>query len=99
LNRFETTGLITPLLASKTNSMISLRVPVYDPINLYALVGMVTKFQSPPKSPTKTNLALLLINCISVSTVLETLGEELYLISTTMYIIFRYVDDICREQT
>jgi hypothetical protein len=33
--------LITPLLANDINSVISLRVPVYDPINLYSLVGIL----------------------------------------------------------
>ena len=57
LNRFETTGFITPLFASETNSIKSLKLPVYDPINLYALVGIVTKpsRNSPPKSPTSTD--------------------------------------------
>ena len=40
---------------------------------------MVTRlnFSSPPKSPTNTNLALLLSNCISVSTVLEALTKSI----------------------
>src|ERR687895_624459 len=79
VNRFETSGLITPLLANDINSVISLIVPVYDPINLYALVGILTKlnFSSPPKSPTSTNLALFLRNCISVSTVFDALTKSI----------------------
>jgi hypothetical protein len=52
----------------KIHSIISVIVPVYHPIILYALVGMVTKasFNSPPKRPTSTSLALLLRNCVSV---------------------------------
>src|SRR5215212_63284 len=79
LNRFETSGLITPLLANETNSTISLSVPVYDPISLYALVGILTKlnFNSPPKNPTKTRFALLLRNWISDSTVFEALTKSI----------------------
>jgi hypothetical protein len=33
LNRFETSGLITPLFANETNSIIPLRVPVYEGID------------------------------------------------------------------
>jgi hypothetical protein len=51
----------------KIHSIISVIVPVYHPIILNVLVGMVTKasFNSPPKRPTSTSLAPLR-NCISV---------------------------------
>ena len=42
----------------KIHSIISVIVPVYDPIILYVLVGMVTKasFNSPPERPTSNSL-------------------------------------------
>ncbi|HEX2067987.1 MAG TPA: hypothetical protein VHF08_04745 [Nitrososphaeraceae archaeon] len=67
------TGLIITLFASDTRSLKSFKVPVYDPISLYALVGNVIRFNfnSPPNNPTGTTLTLLLSIFISVSTVLD----------------------------
>ena len=57
-------GLIMTLFASDTRSLKSFKVQTDDPINLYALVGNVTRFNfnSPPNTPASTSLILSISN-------------------------------------